>query len=157
MAFVKASMLVQLWGITVPNSRTRKTIIGVFTLSLVFSIVNFFLSIFSCLPVSLLWDQVDAQLKRKPTPKGKCMDLLVISYTTAGCNIVMDLLIWIAPMPLVRKLRMPRPQKIVLYIIFSVGGGACAAAVARMVANVKFATNEASSRDGSYQKAEIIC
>lgn len=158
MGFVKASMLFQLWFITARNSLNRRIILGIFALSICFSIANFFLALFPCYPVDYLWKQTVAQLNpTAPKPKGSCMDLLIVSYTTSGCNIVMDLLIWIAPMPLVRKLRVPKPQKIALYAIFSLGGGACAAAIARCVANVKFGGDEKANRDGSYEKAEIIC
>lgn len=52
---------------------------------------------------------------------------------------------------------MPPAQKVALYVIFSLGGGACAAAVARCVANVKFGTDKQANADGSYEKAEIVC
>lgn len=158
MSFVKASMLLQLYFITARNSLNRRVIIAIFLLSLAFSIANFFLAALPCMPVSFLWDQTLAQMNpTAPKPKGKCMDLLIVSYTTSGCNILMDLLIWMAPMPLVYQLRMPRPQKIALYAIFSLGAGACAAAIARCVANVRFGGDEKANRDGSYMKASIIC
>lgn len=106
-------------AITVKGSKTRKFILATFGISIAFSIANFLLALLPCVPISYMWDQ----LNPNTTMKGKCMDLAVVSYTTSACSIVMDLMIWVAPMPLLFKLKIRRSQKIALIGVFSLGGG----------------------------------
>ncbi|TGZ77570.1 hypothetical protein EX30DRAFT_351694 [Ascodesmis nigricans] len=151
-AFIKFSMVFQLMGISIKGTKTRKFIIAVFAVSIAFTIANFMLALFPCFPIPYMWEQTDPTLKAK----GKCMDITVVSYTTSACSIAMDLMIWVAPMPLLSKLKVPRPQKIALIAVFSLGGGACAAAVGRCVSIYRLAHDKNAMKDAGYHKVEFI-
>lgn len=109
-------MLFQLYRITAPHSTTRKFLIAVFSVSIMFSLVNFFISVFNCKPISYSWTRVD------PRVKGTCLGLKTVSYTTSVFHIVTDFAIWVAPMPLIWHLQLPKAQKIGLFGVFSLGG-----------------------------------
>ena len=69
--------------------------------------------IFLCNPVKTYWD-VRAD--------GKCMNAEHHFWSTSIVGIIIDWAIWILPMPIVGRLRLPRRQKIGLWIVFGFGG-----------------------------------
>lgn len=115
LSFIKVSLLFQLLRISVPDSKTRKIIIGVFVFAIIVSLVNLLLAIFRCLPVAYHWTRI------LPNAEGHCLDFTVVVYTTSGLNIFMDIIIWIVPMPLIWNLRLPKAQKIGLVAVMSLG------------------------------------
>ena len=56
-----------------------------------------------------------------PSMKGKCLDVLLTFYLTSIMNIVTDFLVFTLPVPAVRKLALPRNQKIIVISIFGLG------------------------------------
>jgi hypothetical protein len=57
-----------------------------------------------------------------PSMKDKCLPATPIWFFTSAMNIVTDFAIFIIPLPSVLKLRVKqRKQKIMLFIIFSIG------------------------------------
>jgi hypothetical protein len=69
--------------------------------------------IFLCDPVKTYWDvRVD----------GRCMNAESHFWSTSIIGIVIDWAIWILPMPIVGKLRLPRRQKWGLLGVFGLGG-----------------------------------
>lgn len=79
-----------------------------------YGVWGLFGSIFLCFPVRFFWDRT--------IPGGKCLNQFAIWFSNATMNIVQDFIILLLPMPVLRKLDIPRKQKRVLMVIFALGG-----------------------------------
>ncbi|KAB8606244.1 hypothetical protein FH972_025874 [Carpinus fangiana] len=73
-----------------------------------------FLNIFQCRPLSILFSD--------PKPdSATCFDIVTLYLSSAPLNIMTDLCILLLPMPVLKSMRLPRKQKIILYITFGFG------------------------------------
>lgn len=70
-------------------------------------------SIFGCKPIQAFWT-----LKHP----FKCLDQFTVWFFNGAMNILTDLSIIVLPMPVIRKLNLPRRQKQALIGIFAIGG-----------------------------------
>lgn len=70
------------------------------------------LLLFGCRPIRSAWD---------PYVAGKCVDLPSLYIAIAVANIVSDCLLFVIPIPVIIKLKMPLAQKIGAGIMFGVG------------------------------------
>lgn len=71
-------------------------------------------NIFQCHPVSAaIWFPDDGH--------AKCFSIVTIYLSSAPVNLITDIAIFFLPVPILTKLRLPRKQKIILIITFSVG------------------------------------
>ena len=70
-------------------------------------------SIFLCEPVQKLWN-FDVP--------GICLSVISYWLSFACLNALLDVVIWVLPMPIIRKLKLPPKQMKVLGIIFLLGG-----------------------------------
>jgi hypothetical protein len=73
--------------------------------------LTFLLSL-SCLPVQKNW-YLDMD--------GYCVDKMPVWYTLAMVNIVTDIALLVAPMPVIRSLHLPPRQKLMLSLVFLLG------------------------------------
>lgn len=71
-------------------------------------------SIFLCVPVHSFWD--------KTVEGSRCMNQFAVWFSNAAINIVQDFVILLLPMPVLRRLSIPRRQKKALMIVFALGG-----------------------------------
>lgn len=78
-----------------------------------YSIAGFIGSAFQCVPLRKLW---------APTAPGRCINLGALVTAVGVINIVTDFVILGLPMPLLWHLGVPRRKKVLLSIVFSVGG-----------------------------------
>jgi hypothetical protein len=69
-------------------------------------------SIFLCKPVRAYWDI---------TVSGNCLDAEDHFLSSSIIGIVLDWVIWLLPMPVVARLRLPLRQKLGLVIVFGLG------------------------------------
>jgi hypothetical protein len=69
--------------------------------------------IFLCKPVHKYWDSAVA---------GTCMNAESHFWSTSIIGIVIDWAIWLLPIPVVGRLRLPRRQKMGLLVVFGLGG-----------------------------------
>ena len=76
------------------------------------SLSQLFVGIFSCIPISGYWDK---------TIDSTCISNYPQWYINAAGNIFTDLAIFFLPMPILRKLNLPKSQRLVLFGIFSLG------------------------------------
>lgn len=97
-----------------PTPRFRVVCYVVLAVVVLHGIWTFFGSIFICFPINFFWD--------KGIPGGRCLDERAVWFTNAGLNIAQDLVILFLPMPVLRKLNIPRRQKKALMTVFAVGG-----------------------------------
>jgi hypothetical protein len=79
-----------------------------------FGIWGFFGSVFLCYPVQFFWD--------KKVKGGKCLDQFGVWFSNAGLNIIQDFIILLLPMPVLRRLVIPKRQKKALIVVFALGG-----------------------------------
>lgn len=69
-------------------------------------------TIFQCVPIARAWNK---------DLSGFCVQPTAQWYSFAVFNILAELIIFFLPMPLIRKLQLPRQQKIGLFVIFALG------------------------------------
>jgi hypothetical protein len=65
-----------------------------------------------CLPVRAFWDK---------SVKGKCIGNLPFWYTASALNIVTDVGIFVLPLPVLAKLKLPMRQKVGLMGVLTIG------------------------------------
>jgi hypothetical protein len=65
-----------------------------------------------CLPISRFWDS---------DVRGKCFNLVALTYFTNITNLVTDAWIFVLPLPVIFKLQMSHNRKIALSLLFSIG------------------------------------
>ncbi|RSL69646.1 hypothetical protein CEP54_002097 [Fusarium duplospermum] len=70
------------------------------------------LGIFVCWPIQGFWDK---------TVEAKCIPNQPQWYINAAGNIATDVMVFLLPIPAIRRLRLPRTQKFILAGIFSLG------------------------------------
>ena len=72
-----------------------------------------FANVFICYPVGFLWD---------PTMKdGRCMNNIIVWFTTAGLNIFQDIVILFLPIRVITSLSISKSQKKGLVTMFGLG------------------------------------
>ena len=84
----------------------------------------FFSSVFICWPIDFFWNFLDNFWQITATHEyGKhCLDPEIFYVAHAGMNIGTDILILGLPVPWLRRLMLPRGQKIALMLVFMLGG-----------------------------------
>ena len=70
-------------------------------------------NIFQCIPVQKVW---------KPELEGHCFNPTHLFYANAGLDMLQDLIIYLMPIDMLWKLKLPVKQRIGLIFIFIVGG-----------------------------------
>ena len=84
----------------------------------------FFSSVFICWPIDTFWNFLDSfwQFKTINALEERCLDPAKFYVAHAGLNIGTDILILGLPIPGLRRLILPRGQKIALILVFMLGG-----------------------------------
>ncbi|KGO67090.1 hypothetical protein PITC_019960 [Penicillium italicum] len=103
------------------HSNLIRLIDGMIVLISVWVTVMAFLAIFNCKPISAFW-----------TADGTCLDFKNLAIGYVSVNIATDFVVCLMPIPKVWNLQIPKPQKIALSLIFSLGLFDCTAAVGRL-------------------------
>lgn len=65
-----------------------------------------------CMPVAAFWDE---------NVKGFCLDNATIWYVMAGVNVITDFAVFTMPIPVISSLQLPKKQKAMLLIVFTLG------------------------------------
>lgn len=79
---------------------------------IVFAIASVGATILQCQPIARNWNH---------DLPGRCFALVTFWYFNAAISIFSDLVILLAPMPLILVLQLPRSQKVGLVVIFGLG------------------------------------
>ncbi|KAF2093048.1 hypothetical protein NA57DRAFT_49239, partial [Rhizodiscina lignyota] len=74
-----------------------------------------FALIFQCKPINFAWKKWDGE------HSGTCVDANAIGWSAAACNIALDLLTIILPLPQIAKLQLSWGKKIPLLLVFALG------------------------------------
>lgn len=109
---VKTSVLLQ-YRRVFPTTAMRWTCYTLLALVGTYTIISVFIAGFDCAPVALFWDK---------SLSGKCINGLAFWFANAAFNILSDIAILIAPMPVLKSLNLGKKQKIALFGIFALGG-----------------------------------
>ncbi|KAI9820536.1 MAG: hypothetical protein M1832_003727 [Thelocarpon impressellum] len=112
--FAKMSISLFLLRLT-PVLGYKRFLWGLIVFMLVYTTVAFFGLLFSCNPVSELWDA---------SPEARCFNpasLEVTAYMNVGLNILTDLILSILPVPMIWGLQMSKRTKVALVVILGLG------------------------------------
>ncbi|OGM45087.1 hypothetical protein ABOM_006658 [Aspergillus bombycis] len=107
----KAAILFQYLRIFV-TPRMRLACYGLVAFLAIYGAWAFFTGWLVCVPVKKLWDD---------SVHGFCFNKKALWLSNSAIHIFTDILILLYPMPIVRSLQLPRPQKIALTAVFAVG------------------------------------
>ncbi|KAF2170774.1 hypothetical protein M409DRAFT_51034 [Zasmidium cellare ATCC 36951] len=125
LCFAKLSILLQYLRIF-PERKFR---IGCFTLIGVivgWTFWAFFSALFACWPIRHFWDK---------SIEGTCLNrLAVCRFSNAAVNIITDVCTAILPLPVLKSLNLPKRQKMVLMVVFGLGGVTCVISILRLSA-----------------------
>ncbi|KAF2227996.1 hypothetical protein BDZ85DRAFT_277857 [Elsinoe ampelina] len=106
----------------------RRVIIATMAFTLAFMIYYCAIVIFACTPIHKFWD--------RQTP-GKCLPVPMVYYSPAVITIIVDIVLFLLPIPLVLPLRMNRRRKIGLIITFLLGFITTLCSVMRLIGSIK--------------------
>ena len=95
-----------------PNRNFRMVMFLVGFVVISFWIASVFAIVFTCVPVQASWDF---------TIQGKCFPVVTFFYVYAGFNIATDIILCVAPMPLLWAMNLPTRQKFIVCILFGIG------------------------------------
>ncbi|KAM5353685.1 hypothetical protein ACJ41O_000335 [Fusarium nematophilum] len=140
MCLVKISILLQYRRLFDVRMIQLATFYGVIFLS-VWTVMLCFLLTFVCIPVAKFWDS---------TLPGRCLSSLTIWYIIAGFNLATDFAIFGLPLQVIRSLRLPRSQKMVLFVAFGLGFFTCIISIIR-IHTLKIA---ASTKDPNWENVD---
>ncbi|KAI0440446.1 hypothetical protein F4803DRAFT_527340 [Xylaria telfairii] len=134
MLFVKTSILLDWLHLFVPRG-TRGAFFWTCHIVIWFNILFYFSILvagnLSCRPFHRIWD------KRIP---GVCFDRAPVDLTSAGVNLVCDMVILLVPQRAIWQLQLTTSKKLGVSVIFAIGLLAVASAVGRLVATERYST-----------------
>ncbi|KAL6821978.1 WD40-repeat-containing domain protein [Trichoderma sp. SZMC 28015] len=137
-AFTKLSILALYYRIFVTR-KFRHIVLGTACFVVVWVIVMEVTLGFGCRPIKAWWGEA----------KGKCINKEAFTYFTNVTNMVIDLWVFLMPIPVILGLQAAKEKRIILCLMFGVGLAVCAISAARLsfvfgVASADFTWNEAS-------------
>ncbi|KAK6332258.1 hypothetical protein TWF696_002979 [Orbilia brochopaga] len=97
--------------------------------------------VFYCIPVRAYWQPYEY-------PDAKCLSDEAALISNAAVNIVLDCWLWIMPVPVVWKVRLPIRQRIGLVGVFALGSFVCLAGILRLVYVIRTAYSYDRTWDG---------
>jgi hypothetical protein len=109
--FTKCSIIASYLRIF-PDKILRRVLFVVGFVVISFWIASVFAIIFTCVPVQAAWDF---------SIQGKCFPVVTFFYVNAGFNIATDIILCVAPMPLLWAMKLPKQQRFIVSILFSIG------------------------------------
>lgn len=111
LTMIKVSILVQYIRIF-PTRHFRCACYAMLCIVVACGTWGVFGNVFLCNPINSFWDT---------TIQGKCMQMSVVWFSTAGLNIGQDLIILFLPVRVIRSLQISRSQKKGLITMFALG------------------------------------
>lgn len=91
----------------------RKLVYAMMALTTACTIAFIFGTFLRCTPIAYNWD--------RSIPGGHCGDVRLFIYFNAASSIILDLMIWVLPIPILLGLGFNRRKKYALYFVFSLG------------------------------------
>ncbi|ORY57009.1 uncharacterized protein BCR38DRAFT_355377 [Pseudomassariella vexata] len=121
---IKSSLLYMYYRIFGISQRFTKILWATWSLVVTYFITCVILSIFSCHPVSLLWDR---------SQPGNCIDEVNFFRSNGIVNMLLDVIVFCLPLPMVWRLHMGFRQRLVSTGIFLLGGFVCVVSILRII------------------------
>jgi hypothetical protein len=109
--FTKLSMLTLYYRVFV-NTTFRRVVIVLMVYVSLYTVATTIATILQCIPIKRAWDK---------TIPGRCVQPTVQWYSYAALNMAAGVTMFFLPMPMIKRLRLPRQQKVGLFLIFAVG------------------------------------
>jgi hypothetical protein len=96
-----------------PKGILRTVVWSTGVVVIAFWISSIFAIIFTCVPVQAAWDY--------SIKNARCFPIVKYFYVSAAFNIATDLVLCFLPLPSLWRLKMPRMQRVVVCLLFSMG------------------------------------
>lgn len=109
---IKISILIAYYRIFKTLRWFRNVVFAIGTLSIMWCIMHFFVTLFQCTPVDRVWH---------PSKPGHCIDTVAFYKGNAISNTIIDYMILLSPVLPVSKLQMDRTQKALILGSFALG------------------------------------
>ncbi|KAH6715779.1 hypothetical protein DL95DRAFT_365984 [Leptodontidium sp. 2 PMI_412] len=138
---VKISIVSFYLRLATVDSFLRKGSLGTIAFLVVFYTATQITTTLQCTPIRSNWDITG-------TVKKTCIDTVVYFYILAAVNILVDIWILLLPIKTLKDIKRSRRDKIVLFIIFGVGGFSCISSIIRLYTIKVFATSDDPFFDG---------
>ncbi|KAL6703898.1 hypothetical protein ACN47E_008934 [Coniothyrium glycines] len=120
---IKTSMLAQYY-LFAPLGTPKRVVFWLTTFVILFTLFTTFAAIFQCIPIEAAWDLDNF-------PRG-CWNMMGMNFFTSSVNTMLDVVIFILPLPTILSLQMERKKKVTLVVAFSVGLLAIACSMVRL-------------------------
>ena len=110
--FTKLSLLLQYLKIFL-SKKIRIATWLVIAITIIYGAWTTLSNVFYCRPIESLWLE---------TPGAKCFYFMPLMVANSIFNIVTDILVYLLPLPGLKRLMLPKSQKIGLLLVFTLGG-----------------------------------
>ncbi|KAF2768950.1 hypothetical protein EJ03DRAFT_252163, partial [Teratosphaeria nubilosa] len=124
MCFTKFSILVQYLRIFTTSKPFAIAVRLTMTAVALYEIWSIVSSIIFCWPIQAFWDH--------SIQNARCLSKEAVWFANAACNIFTDLAIAVIPIPVIGTLQLAKRTKIVLTIVFALGGFTCVVSILRI-------------------------
>lgn len=109
--FIKMTLILQYYRI-LGIQEMKKVYLAAIAIIGAWSTSQVLIAVFTCWPIPGFWDD---------TVKARCISTHPSWYINAAGNILTDIVVFLLPIPAVRKLKLPNRQKYILLAIFCLG------------------------------------
>ncbi|CAK7265054.1 hypothetical protein SEPCBS57363_001386 [Sporothrix epigloea] len=123
-AFTKLSILASYLQIFAPRGLLKIMLYATGCVTIGLGVASVPATIFECIPVVGAWTLMGND--------ARCYTFVDFLYASTAINVTTDLILCIAPIPLFWRLQLPRRQKIMISVLFFLGGFACIASIIRL-------------------------
>ncbi|CAK7213126.1 hypothetical protein SBRCBS47491_001696 [Sporothrix bragantina] len=123
-AFTKLSIIASYLHIFAPRGLFKTMLYATAGVTVGLGVASVPATIFECIPVAGAWTLMDND--------AHCYTFINFLYASTAINVTTDLILCIAPIPLFWRLQLPQRQKIMISVLFFLGGFACIASIIRL-------------------------
>jgi hypothetical protein len=117
--FSRASLLLQLVRLA-PTMWMRRAFWVLLVFSACLTLAAFLSHALICLGQPwLFWSSKDFA---SDVREGHCIPYPTLQFVFGGFNVFTDVVVWLSPLKVIYSVRLPRPQKIGLFVVFAFGG-----------------------------------
>lgn len=113
-AFTKLSILASYLQIFAPRGLLKIMLYATGCVTIGLGVASVPATIFECIPVVGAWTLMGNE--------ARCYTFVDFLYASTAINVTTDLILCIAPIPLFWRLQLPRRQKIMISVLFFLGG-----------------------------------
>lgn len=110
----KLSILTFYLKFVLPGTPLRITIYITMAVVVLYSFITSFVWVYACQPLEKFWDLTITE--------GTCVNFLKITVFSGAMNVLTDIIILVLPLAILRDLRLPFRQKIIIMGIMATGG-----------------------------------